>query len=336
MDMRADLRVIVTEASQVGEARRRACTLARASGLDERQTARVALVVTEAATNLVKHAGGGEVLFHALRQEGGTGFEILALDRGHGMQNAALALRDGYSSAGTLGTGLGAIVRQSDFFDLHSPSGSGCALLARIDGPGGVAPDLRLEVGGIAVPARGEEACGDAWAVARQGDRTGILVVDGLGHGPLAAEAAEVAVRVFQGSRAPGPAAAVEVIHLALRPTRGAAVAVAEVDLERELVRFAGIGNVAGVVVAPSSTRHMVSLGGIAGHSVRRIDEFTYSWPASATLLLHTDGLASHWDLGKYPGLVERHPSLIAGVLYRDHARGRDDAAVVVARPARR
>ena len=70
---------------------------------------------------------------------------------------------------------------------------------------------------------------------------------------------------------------------------------------------------------------------GIAGFLIQ---VFTAPWPAGALVLLHSDGLASHWTLDRYPGLSARYPTLVAGVLYRDHRRGRDDTTVVVAREA--
>ncbi|OLB97884.1 MAG: hypothetical protein AUH30_09400 [Candidatus Rokubacteria bacterium 13_1_40CM_68_15] len=95
---------------------------------------------------------------------------------------------------------------------------------------------------------------------------------------------------------------------------------------------YAGLGNIAGAVLADGRMRHMVSHNGIAGHEARRLNEFSYPWPDGALVVLHSDGLGTHWDLGRYSGLIQREPSLIAGVLYRDFARRRDDVVVVVAR----
>jgi hypothetical protein len=128
------------------------------------------------------------------------------------------------------------------------------------------------------------------------------------------------------------PAARLQCIHAALRNTRGAAVAVAEVDPRRDTVRFCGVGNVSGAAVSDQGTRTMVSQNGTVGHEMRKVSEFSYPWPAHALLVLHSDGLSTHWSLDGYPGLSRRHPSLIAGVLYRDFKRGRDDVTVVVAR----
>jgi hypothetical protein len=65
---------------------------------------------------------------------------------------------------------------------------------------------------------------------------------------------------------------------------------------------------------------------------MRRLQEFTYEWPPSSLIILHSDGLTTHWALDRYAGLASRRPDVIAGVLYRDFRRVRDDATVVVAR----
>jgi len=156
--------------------------------------------------------------------------------------------------------------------------------------------------------------------------------VDGLGHGLGAADAARLATRAFGEESHLPPAALVGAIHGALRGSRGAAVSVARIDRAREVVTYAGLGNVAGVVSSGGDSRHLVSTNGTAGHDRGRIHEFTYPWPADALLVMHSDGLGSRWQLERYPGLAARHPALVAGVLYRDWSRGRDDVTVVAAR----
>jgi hypothetical protein len=145
-----------------------------------------------------------------------------------------------------------------------------------------------------------------------------------------------MAVEAFERARGRPPAGVIETVHAALRSTRGAAVGVAAVDLRRRLVTFAGVGNVAGTIVGGAHDRQMVSHAGIAGHDARRIAEFTYPWPEHGLLVLASDGLVTHWDLRRYPGLVGCDPAVIAGVLYRDFTRGRDDVTVVVAKEPRR
>ena len=322
----------VTDASGVSAARRCAAELTRAAGFGETESGRVALVVTEAATNLVKHGAGGEILLQWVSAASVAGLEILALDHGRGIPNVTEAFRDGYSTAGSPGTGLGAMARQADVCDIYSAPGRGTAVLAQVWAAPVQRNDVeRIRVGAACAPGYGESVSGDGWLVIRRRERVAILVVDGLGHGPVAADARREAVRIFRSSTTPGPAQLVAAIHAGLRSTRGAAVAVAEIDLEGGCLRFCGLGNIGAVVLANGEARHLVSHNGTAGHAARKIDEFTYPWPANAVLIQHTDGLTSHWTLEAYPELTARHPSLVAGVLYRDFKRGRDDVAVVVA-----
>jgi anti-sigma regulatory factor (Ser/Thr protein kinase) len=331
------LALTVTEASQTGEARRQVARFAARLGFDDTQAGKVAIVVTEVATNLVKHAKGGDLLVRPLADDGVRGVEILALDSGPGIANIGASLRDGYSTTGTPGTGLGAVMRLAEQFDVYSQTGVGTAVLARLwAGARPAALGRDLEIGGVCVPYPGETHWGDAWAAFHEGPRHLILVIDGLGHGQLAADACREALPAFRANAGGPPHTILDAIHGALKSTRGAAAAVVEIDLGRMQVRYAGVGNISAVMTAGDDhDRHLVSHSGILGHEVRRIDEFTYPWRAGGMMILHTDGLATRWDLKRYAGLGERHPSLIAGVLYRDARRGRDDVTVVVVREQR-
>lgn len=324
----------VLEPFQVGEVRRKAIALAEGLAFRSTEAGKVAIVVTEAAANLVKHGGGGQILLQALCNGEVRGLEVLALDRGPGIANLQEAFRDGYSTGGSPGNGLGAMRRLSDLFEIHSVPGGGTALLANLWSARalGPTPHRPLEIGGLCVPHAGEEVCGDAWDAHQGPTRSRVLLADGLGHGPGAAEAVREAIRVFREHPAASPAALIELMHRALHGSRGAAAGVIEFEPARQAVRFAGVGNTTAVILSEARARHLVSHNGIVGHSLQRIEEFTYAWPPGALLIAHSDGLTSRWDLGRYPGLPLRHPSLIAGVLYRDFKRSRDDVTVVVAR----
>jgi len=321
----------MTDASQVGVARRAGSALGRQLGFDEEEAGKIALVVSELGTNLVKHAREGELLLSVARDGAARGVGVVALDRGPGIANLAEALRDGYSTAGSPGTGLGAIRRLSATFDAYSAA-TGTAIVSFL-WPGKAPRRDRVDVEGVSVPKPGEDVCGDAWAVVHQTRRSLVLVADGIGHGPDAPAAATEACRVFE-TVAPGSTAldALARLHDALRPTRGAAAAIAELDPGRRTVRFAGVGNIAGTIVFDGRTRSMVSQHGVLGHAVRKMQDFTYPWPSGATIVLHSDGLATRWTFDGYPGLVRRHPLLAAAVLYRDFRRGNDDTTVVVVR----
>jgi anti-sigma regulatory factor (Ser/Thr protein kinase) len=326
--------VLVADDSQPGEARRVASGMAKLLGFDETTAGRVALVVTEVATNIVKHGGGGEILIRPLQQDEERGIELVGLDKGRGISNLTESRVDGVSSSGSAGTGLGAIARMADEHEIYSQPGRGTAVLARIWHSRASAPRrTRMEVAGVCVAKPGESTCGDGWAVTKRASGAVIVLADGLGHGPEAAEAARAVISIFHKHTKEGPAAILKVAHDALRSTRGAAVAIADVDCDSGMVTFSGIGNIAGAVLA-ADRRNMVSQNGTLGHNVRSISEFTYAWVPDALVILNSDGLQSQWSLNSYPGIAARDPSLVAAILYRDFNRGRDDATVVVAKTA--
>jgi anti-sigma regulatory factor (Ser/Thr protein kinase) len=305
-------------------------------GFDEQDQGRVALVLTEAANNAVLHGGGGEIVLRAFHGSA-PGIEAIIADRGPGIPDIGRALRDGYSTAGTSGGGLGAVKRLSNKFDIYSAAGTGTVLLVQVcaraaatttDSTG------RLDNGAVCLPRSGETECGDAWAIGRSGDRHVLIVADGLGHGPDAARASRQAITTFHTRLSLPPPDLLGEIHLALRSTRGAAVAVAALDPGKREIRYAGVGNIAGAVVTGDETRSMVSHNGTVGHEVRKIQEFTYAWPPGALVIMHSDGLQTQWRLDRYPGLTARTPSLIAGLLYRDFTRGRDDVTIAAVREA--
>lgn len=323
-------RLQIAEDSAVGEARRSAVGFAKALGMGAVDAGRVAIVGTELARNLWKHAGGGLMLIGLFEDETGAGVECIALDRGPGISDVDVASRDGYSTAGGSGTGLGAIRRLSHAFDYYSQPGQGSAFVARLQAgqPRGENPPASW--GAVSVAKPGEEACGDAWRVKHHGEDLSVLVVDGLGHGPLAADAARAATIAYDSGSGRADTDTVGRLHRALRPTRGAAASILSLPGDSNEVAFIGVGNVLGVVTSARETRRMVSFNGTLGHALKSVRSFVYPTSGDTLAVLASDGLGTHWSLDAYPGLSERHPTLVAAVLYRDFDRLRDDVTVVV------
>jgi anti-sigma regulatory factor (Ser/Thr protein kinase) len=337
--MPESIRLLIDEASKTAEARRLARNMATEMGLGEVLSEQVSIVVTEACTNLLKHAARGELILHSVT-EGLCPvpfLELLALDHGPGIEDLQRCLQNGYSTSGTLGHGLGAIIRMSSDADFYSVPGKGTGIMARWWS--GAQPRLAQKSGfrisAVNVPKQGQEASGDSWASVEAGDQLTVLVADGLGHGMEANLASSQAVRMLRENPDLAPQALLERCHLALRSTRGAAVAVARIDLAHDKLTFAGVGNVsAKIYCGERSCQHLVSVNGTAGHHSEKIREFSYAWPSDGLLQLYSDGLSTGAGVETYPGLAARDPALIAGVLYRDFGRGRDDATVVVAKAA--
>jgi anti-sigma regulatory factor (Ser/Thr protein kinase) len=333
MEMNHFIPIPIQEPSHVTQGRRIGAELAEEAGFSETDAGKVAIAITEASTNLVKHGGGGELLLRSVLQDGIAGIELLALDKGPGMANVGQCMEDGYSTGGSPGTGLGAIARQSAFFDLYSTPQKGTALLAQFWAQPFRASSVGdVDVGGVSTPKNGEEMCGDGWGVKRFIDTIRLVISDGLGHGHYASEATKEAIRLFMQESKGSPSEMIKLLHQGLKSTRGAAAAVIEANPAAGTIVYAGVGNTVGAAVGPQGVRHMVSYNGTLGHQLQKVQEFTYSWPQDTLLVFMTDGLQTQWSLDDYPGLIRRHPTLIAGVLYRDFNRGRDDATVVVAK----
>ncbi|WP_454042676.1 ATP-binding SpoIIE family protein phosphatase [Cellulosimicrobium sp. Marseille-Q8652] len=315
----------VDHPSAVGGVRRAASAVAVRLGFGESRAAEVGLVVSELATNQCRHAGGGSVLVRVRFTGDDAAVEVLAVDSGPGMRDIAAAMRDGVSSRGTLGIGLGTLPRLTSAWDAWTSPGRGTVVAAVFE-RSGTAATLTGPTG-VMRPMTGQSVCGDAFAVRTDDGVTSLLVADGLGHGPLAATASGSAVRAFLAAPAGPPAALVQRVHGALGGTRGAAVAVAQPT--GTTLRYAGLGNIAGAVHG-ARTRGLVSHPGIAGSHGRALRETTYPLAAGDVVALHSDGLTARWSLADYPGLASRSPLVVSGVLLRDHAVRRDDACVAV------
>ncbi|RZL91477.1 MAG: histidine kinase [Variovorax sp.] len=324
---------VVDDASRIGEARRHCASLAAGLGWSEVDAGRLAIVVTELATNLARHAKGGRLLI--AQRDSMHDIELISIDNGPGIPSLAQSMRDGYSTGGTAGTGLGAIGRIADSFDCHSSVPQGTVCVARVQAAGTPPQGRRaFELGAVCLPAPGETACGDAWAAAFDSERIALLVADGLGHGPEAARASGAAVEAFAADPFADLHVALQDVHRALQSSRGAALFCLRAKKDEPKLQYAGAGNVCGRVVSGTYDRSMVTQHGTAGLQMRRVDAAQTDWPAHSLALVHSDGIATRWDVKPWLSALGRDPSLLAALLLRDHSRVRDDATVVAIRMA--
>ncbi|WP_217251593.1 ATP-binding SpoIIE family protein phosphatase [Streptomyces sp. AC602_WCS936] len=339
--------VPVHDSTRVRDARVAAEHAAAVAGLDEQRTATAALVATELATNLLKHAGGGQVLIDVVAppvlasgRERNLLVQVATVDHGPGIGDVSAALSDGFTTTGSLGAGLGTCARLSDDFDLHSVPGRGTVVVARIGAipvatAGDRGPAARVRAGAVNVPFGGAEYSGDAWAWVRSGDRVTLMLADGLGHGPEAARASTAAVEALRGAAHLPPTEALRRLDTALSGTRGAAVAVAQVDTGAAVLRFAGVGNIGARLCEGGTWRHLVSRPGIVGtHRPATLREEETTWADDRVLVLHSDGLPSRWTPTDDTCRTAADPAVTAAVTVRDASSParpvRDDTAVAV------
>ncbi|WP_225810171.1 SpoIIE family protein phosphatase [Streptomyces spinosus] len=338
----------VHDSTRVRDARIAAREACGQAGLAAARTAAAELVATELATNLLKHAGGGSMVVNLVAAPAGGGetgsVQLFSLDNGPGIADVGAARRDGWSTAaGSLGAGLGSCQRSANAFHLYSLPGHGTVAAARIDPEPvrrGAAP-APVPAGGITTALAQAEQCGDAWTWARSGSLVTLLLADGLGHGPKAAHASTAAVAELHRAAHLPPAEILRRLHTVLRPTRGAAVTVAQVDPDRAELSFAGVGNVGARLRTGDSWTSLVSHPGIVGAyfpahvPVRRVP-----WHGDSLLVLHSDGLPSRWRPPRDPRLLSHDPSVVAAAILRDAGSparpARDDTSVAVLAPDRR
>ncbi|MFJ9040773.1 ATP-binding protein [Streptomyces sp. NPDC102406] len=323
--------VVVDHPSAVHHAASLARDAARASGLDATAVERAAVLTTELAGNLLRHAVDGAVYVQRLPQNGGL--DVVAVDRGPGMASPDRAMTDGYSTTGTLGSGMGAARRLADELALRTLPGVGTLICARFRAPD--AAPARADLGLVCLPLRGEEACGDSAAVAdAPGGRTAV-VVDGLGHGVEAAEASAAAVRVFhEGPERPLPEL-LGAMDRALRGGRGAAVGL--LRLRPGTAEHCGIGNVRLLLVGHDGVGpRAAGQPGVVGWNMPRPLPRSLSMPETSAAVLHSDGIAARWPDTATPFLLGLPPRLLAAALGHGHRSVRDDATALVTGAVRR
>lgn len=132
MFRRSDLeRLPITDEVELMQAVMHVGRLARQVGFDDVDAAKVMTAVSELARNILKYVGRGAILAARLGGPAGRGIEVVAEDSGPGIADTDAALRDQYSTSGTLGLGLPGVRRMMDEFELVSAPGRGTRVTIR-------------------------------------------------------------------------------------------------------------------------------------------------------------------------------------------------------------
>lgn len=339
----------IKDEAHVGTARRAVHWFAGELGFDETSLAQIDIVVQEIGMNAARYATAGGWLHYTTTLGATPGLELIYWDSGPGIYDLDRAIRDGVSTSGSLGAGLGAIRRLMDEFDVYSTlrttsrlsfsqrrTSHGTMMVARK----WVATEQVETVGrgdaerfGVwSRPHPGEEVNGDAYYITRRGSSTLLAVIDGLGHGVGAKEATDVVVDLLDEWMGEPLDELLRSAHNALRSTRGAVLGLAIIDEAQKRFHYAGVGNI--MVRVYNAPEHIspISTNGTLGARLGSLRVWTYPWARGATLIMASDGVSASWDIESYPGLLRHTPQLIAGILMRDYGRHADDATVLVAR----
>lgn len=336
MEFRAHQSFPVADRSYLNSIKRDIKKLVEGYGFSEAKRGKIDIIVSELASNLVKHTiEGGEILIKPTGIKKITGIEIISLDNGPGMTEPQRMMEDGVSTIGSQGEGLGAIKRLSDEFDLYTKPGNGTVILSRL-GMNEVRKKTKIasepyQIQAIMVAKAGETACGDNWAYVYTNGQYTIMAADGLGHGENAHEASAEAVVTFRQQLSSDPTYTLKQIHQEIKKTRGAVGAISLIDIASNSLTFCGVGNIMGKVYSSEGIKTLLSYNGILGHNIpNTINNHVFSWNSTSLLVMHSDGLKSRWDLDKYPRLRKHDASIIAALLYKNYTRKSDDVLVIV------
>jgi anti-sigma regulatory factor (Ser/Thr protein kinase) len=326
--------VDVRHETSVGKARRAAATMAAAIGFVPQACDEITLATTELATNLIKHAGGGILTFTTLAKDGRVGLQIQSCDTGRGIDDIEQAIGDRYSTSGSRGTGLGAVNRLMDEFDIASKRGRGTDIVCR-KWRREYAPSIKSCPLGFGVATRPRtfgQVNGDTFVVYQWSESALVGVIDGLGHGQFAHRAAETARQYVESHFDLPLDQIIRGTCRACRATRGVVMALARFDWGLGTMSFASVGNILVRVFPRSEPFHFVVRRGVIGLNAPKAIVTEHAWPLDHVLVLHSDGVSSHWSWQDLPGWEDRSADSMAQDLLHSAAKGDDDATVIVVR----
>jgi anti-sigma regulatory factor (Ser/Thr protein kinase)/serine/threonine protein phosphatase PrpC len=327
----------ISDVGDLGAARLGARSMSTAIGFDERAVEEIALVVSELATNLVKHAKDGILRLQRIEEDGRTGIRIDSEDHGPGIVNVEQAIGDDFSTSGSLGCGLGAVNRLMDEFDVTSQPGAGTSIVCkrwlRRDVPPALACPL---VFGVATrPCPLMPVNGDAFVIQQWAESALVGVIDGLGHGQFAYRAAQAARQYVERHYDQPLAEIFRGVARTCQATRGVVMGLARFDWGRATLTFASVGNVEARVFGSPEPMNFVFPRGILGLNARTPVVTQHRWELSNVMVLYSDGLTAHWRWSDFPHFAAASPTVAAQELLRAFAREADDATVVVVKSAR-
>lgn len=328
------IRINLPDRTYQAAARSQIKALAESVGFTGHRLGEMEIIIAEITSNLWKHSDKGGYLLVKAMQDGEPYIEIISIDNGPGMRMPSKMMEDGHSTKKTLGQGLGAIRRLATVFDLYSQTGWGTILVARTYLNKSYKEEQEIfQIAALGVCKNGQIVSGDAWKVIRNGNKIRAIMIDGLGHGAHAHEAAQEAVRSFTSLPNTAPTEQIHSLHLNLKKTRGAVVNVVFIDLANQQISYSGVGNISMKVITPLQARGCFSYNGIVGHIMPAVlNNHDLQWQNSDIIILHTDGISSRWDLQKYPTILQHHPLVVCSALYKDFDRGSDDSTILMGR----
>ncbi|MBV8730980.1 MAG: ATP-binding protein [Acidobacteriia bacterium] len=330
----APIVIPVTWQGDVREACDSARKMAQAIGFPQAHAEEIVLAVNELGTNLLTHASGGSIKLTPALNQTRAGIQIEADDGGPGIADIELAMTDGYSTAGGLGIGLGTINRLMDQLEIRSQMRSGTHIVCQRWLRPKPAGDSKGELDfGVATRAYREMAeNGDAFVLKQWEDSALSGLIDGLGHGQFAQRAAQTARHYIEQHFDQPLDNLFRGVGRACRATRGVVMALARFDLRQQRLNVASVGNIELRLFGNPQRFSPIVRRGIIGLNAPSPICLDHPWTSGSVLVLHTDGLRTHWSAEDFPEILRSPASIGANRLLAALGKREDDATVVVVR----
>jgi anti-sigma regulatory factor (Ser/Thr protein kinase) len=323
----------IEDRSYVAFVKREIHNLILQSSFSKNRIGEIDIIVAELSSNIIKHAGSGEMLYRFTNGKMSSTLELLVIDNGPGMTDVTRMMRDGVSTTSTLGHGLGSIARLSNLFQVYSMPKWGTICYARINTEDQVpkAQSSYLDVRSLLTPKKKESVCGDGFSVKRQDNLISVFFADGLGHGEHAHDAVNQAKMFFLDTQETEPVEIVKAMHASVRKTRGLVGTVAVLNTTEKMWRICGVGNIIARLYGGMMFKHYMSYNGIIGMNIpNSMKETVIEAEKNQQLIMCSDGIRSRWELTRYPSISKFDNMVLAAALYKDYNRQTDDSSIFI------
>jgi anti-sigma regulatory factor (Ser/Thr protein kinase)/serine/threonine protein phosphatase PrpC len=333
----------------IGRTRRYIVEESKKLGFNTTELGEISIVINELCTNFIKHKTvDGTLTFRILNECDRTAIEITAQDKGPGIKNIDEVIKDGVSSKGTMGGGLGAIKRLMDSFEIYSYcDNDSVAVKSTYSGLDSIGTliilkkwinhnlkpgesDIKLSL--LSRPYAGMAVNGDQCYVKKLKDRCLFAVIDGLGHGLEANKVSKLASEIIEDNTHKSIEDMLAAINNGLKYTRGAVAGIMIIDTIKKEFQYSAVGNVEFRYFWNGKTERLVPSNGLLGaYDNRKIKVHRRPYEQGALITMCTDGITNKWDFDTYLNVDLTNPAVLANLILRDFGKKNDDATVLVA-----
>jgi anti-sigma regulatory factor (Ser/Thr protein kinase) len=307
----------------------------------------IGTIVSELATNIIKYAGKGLIRMTRVKDGGTLDIEMWAEDRGPGIDNISLAMKDHFTTGHTLGLGLPGVRRMADDFSIQSDHEDGTIVYARKRIRGNTS-DVKMaglissiskktlqekyvlfDVGSHNRPMPGEYVSGDLTTSIEFENYILLVVIDVSGHGPKAHELSTTIFSYVMDNSSKDLELLMTGLHKLLVGTLGAAVGLLLIDIESQTFQYLGVGNT-GASRCVGEAWKGVSRDGILGQRLPGLYSQAGFLKNGDIFAMWTDGISGHQGCNFVKSHAYESAKRIASGVVSESGKQHDDASCII------